>query len=167
MSRQKKVSGISPHLTGLKIDGDGRDWGKRGFCVDLLTTPDWNTLPADDYDVTFRLAWDDDGLYILVKVKDDIGREQESLSRLWRGDCIELIAADGRGHKNRFMLAIATGADPRFTQARSRMYDFRHEDYRKNQLLHRFAVSTSDKTATVEVFFPGRTFICIQKKEKV
>jgi hypothetical protein len=73
-----------PKVEGLTIDGDGSDWESRGFLVAILTDPDGKILPAEDFDVRFRLAWDAQGLYVLANVQDDIAMEQGSLSRLWR-----------------------------------------------------------------------------------
>jgi len=76
-----------PRMEGIAVDGFDSDWGENGFRVEMLTAPDGRTLPADDFDAKFRLAWDEQGLFVLATVRDDIGAEHEILSRLWRMDC--------------------------------------------------------------------------------
>ena len=56
-----------PRIEGLTIDGNGNDWGSRGFYVAILTDPDGNTLPAEDFDVSFRVGWDDRGLFVFLR----------------------------------------------------------------------------------------------------
>lgn len=121
---------LIPRAEGLNVDGSADDWGERGFRVEILTAPDGQTLPVEDFDVKFRLAWDPKGLYVLITVRDDIPAEHESLSRLWRMDCVELSLAEKVGHSNKYMLAMASGADPEFGQLRKRLYDWRSEENR-------------------------------------
>ena len=83
-----------PRIVGLTLDGSENDWGTRGFRVEIVTDPDGQTLPAEDFDVKFRLAWDQEGLYVLAVVRDDIAVEHENVSRLWRTDCVELFVSE-------------------------------------------------------------------------
>jgi caffeoyl-CoA O-methyltransferase len=119
-----------PRVEGIVVDGSDGDWGKQGFRVEILTTPDSQTLPIDDFDVKFRLGWNLQGLYVLVTVLDDIAVEHQNLSRLWRRDCVEISMAEDVGHSNRYMLAIASGADPKYGKLRKKIYDWRPEDER-------------------------------------
>ena len=45
-----------PRLEGIRIDGDGEDWGDQGFRVEMMTDENGNYLPASDLDAGFRLV---------------------------------------------------------------------------------------------------------------
>ncbi|MCP4663650.1 MAG: hypothetical protein GY856_50335 [bacterium] len=114
-----------PQIDGINVDGSGDDWAARGFRVELVTAPDGETRPADDFDVRFRVAWSREGLLVLATVRDDVAVEHENHSRLWRRDCVEIFVAEGAGGANRYQLVVASGADPEHTTVRHRLYDAR------------------------------------------
>lgn len=145
-----------PKVEGLTIDGSGSDWGSRGFRVDILTDPEGKTLPAEDFDVRFRLAWDMQGLYVLATVGDDTGVEHESLSRLWRCDCLEVSIAEDVGHSNKYMLAMAPGIDPRYGKLRGRMYDWRAEGERVAELTYDAASQKIEGGYVIEAKLPWK-----------
>ena len=145
-----------PKVEGLTIDGSGSDWGSQGFRVEILTDPDGKILPADDFDVRFRLAWDAQGLYVLATVQDDVGVEHESLSRLWRCDCLEISVAEDVGHSNRYMLAMAPGIDPRYDKVRWRTYDWRPEEERLSNLTFDTVSQKIDGGYIVEAMLPWK-----------
>ncbi len=123
-----------PRIEGITVDGSAEDWGTKGFRVEILAGPDGQTLPVNDFDAKFRLGWDQQGLYVLAAVQDDIGVEQEDPSRLWRTDCVEFFISDSVGSTNRYQVVIAPGADPRYKTARQRIYDWRHTRYKTSEL---------------------------------
>lgn len=143
-----------PKIEGLTIDGSGIDWEERGFRVEILTGPDGKTLPADDFDVKFRLAWDVKGLYMLALVQDDAGVEHEALSSLWRSDCLEISIAENVGHANRYMIVIAPGADQKFGTLRKREYDWRPEGEDRSPLTFDTASRKTEAGYAVEFLFP-------------
>lgn len=143
-----------PKIEGISVDGSGEDWGNRGFRVEILTAPEGQTLSVEDFDVKFCLGWDSTGLYVLATVIDDIPSEHENLSQLWRKDCVEIIMAEDVGHSNKFMLAAASGADPKYSRVRSRLYDFRPEDLRSSQLSFEAASQWKMGSYSVELMLP-------------
>ena len=143
-----------PKVEGLTIDGSGEDWGSSGFLVAILANPDGKTLPAYDFDVRFRLAWDAQGLYVLTSVQDDIAVEHENLSRLWRCDCVELSIAQDVGHSNMYMLAMAPGIDPRYKKLRKRVYDWRPEGNRISDTKFETASQKIEGGYVVEAMLP-------------
>ena len=129
-----------PQIDGLRVDGSENDWGAQGFRVEIITAPDGRTLPADDFDVRFRLGWNKEALFVLATVLDDIPIESDSPSRLWRNDCIEISIAEDLGISNMYMLAIAPGADPKYREPRTSLYDWRGENERADQASFETAV---------------------------
>jgi predicted O-methyltransferase YrrM len=144
-----------PKVDGLAVDGNGNDWGSRGFCVSVLTDPDGHTLPAEDFDVRFQLAWDARGLFVLATVQDDVAVEQESLSRLWRSDCVEISIAQEVGHPSSCMLAVAPGMDPRHGgELRKRVYDWRPGGETRSEMMFETASRRLDGGYAVEAMLP-------------
>lgn len=143
-----------PKVAGISIDGSAEDWGSQGFVVAILTSPEGDILPADDFDVRFRLAWDEQGLYVLASVQDDVALEHENLSRLWRCDCLEISIAKEVGHTNAYMSALAPGIDPKYDGVRWRMYDWRPEDERNTDLTIDSASQKIEGGYNLEAMFP-------------
>jgi predicted O-methyltransferase YrrM len=123
-----------PRIEGITVDGSAEDWGTQGFRVEILAGPDGRTLPVNDFDTKFRLAWDQQGLYVLAVVQDDVVVEHENLSRLWRRDCVEFFVSESVGSTNRYQVVIASGADPQYKTVRQRIYDWRHPRYKTSEL---------------------------------
>ncbi len=143
-----------PLIEGLTVDGSESDWGMQGFRVEILTAPDGHILPIDDFDVKFRLGWNQEGLFVLAIVRDDLPVESESLTRLWRCDCIEISVAEDLGHSNKYMLAVASGADTKYGEARSRIYDWRSEREKTRDILWETAGRTVEGGYFVETMLP-------------
>ena len=143
-----------PRIEGLIVDGSDSDWGRQGFRVEILAGPDGRTLPVDDFDVKFRLAWDLQGLYVLAVVRDDIAFEHEELSRLWRTDCVELFVSEDLGSMNRYQVVITSGADPEYKKTRQRIYDWRHPRYKTSELSVRSSSRVFKEGSVVEAFLP-------------
>ena len=114
-----------PPIEGIDIDGDAADWRGAGFRVAVLAAPDGAIPPPADFDVLFRVGWNERGLLVLAEVTDDEPRENADTDRLWRSDCIEIFIAEAVGHANRYQLVAASGADPARTAVRTRLYDHR------------------------------------------
>lgn len=143
-----------PRIAGLNVDGSGADWGEDGFRVDLVLSPDGKILPAEDFDVRFRLAWNEKGLYNLAVVRDDIPLEHENESRLWRRDSVEFFVGSKESRHERYQLVVVSGADPKFGKIRSRLYDHRSGSLKTIPLEFETASLAEKKQAVIEAFFP-------------
>ena len=143
-----------PKVEDIVIDGSGEDWGDRGFRVEFLADSDGRLLPADDFDVRFRLGWKKNGLAVLVFVRDDIPLEHEDSSRLWRQDCIEMFCSDAIGSNTRYQLVLASGADTRFGTLRKKLHDWRLPRDKKNELVVDVAASVSESGYILEALLP-------------
>ena len=55
-----------PRLDSIAVDGGDEDWGSRGFRVEQVSFEGEAPTPQD-FDVRFRLGWDDRGLLVLLE----------------------------------------------------------------------------------------------------
>jgi caffeoyl-CoA O-methyltransferase len=143
-----------PKIEGIIVDGSGEDWSMQGFQVDFVASPDGRVLPPDDFDVSFRLGWEDRGLLLFVTIRDDVPVEHEDLSRLWRCDCVEVFVSQKVGATNRYQLVIASGADPKYNNTRSRLYDWRLDREKHHELSVQTASRAIEKGYAIEALFP-------------
>lgn len=96
-----------PRLDGIEIDGDGTEWGERGFHIDILTDKDGGVRTPEDFDPIARLAWDARGLLVLVEVRDNSIHTSTADKPLWDGDSVELCLAPERGATRLFEVVAA------------------------------------------------------------
>ncbi|MGB6121127.1 MAG: class I SAM-dependent methyltransferase [Bacteroidota bacterium] len=143
-----------PRIEGIVVDGSGDEWGDSGFTVGFVTDPEGRALPAEDFDLKFRVGWSAQGLFVLATVRDDIPLEHENLNRIWQRDCVELFLAETVGSGNRHQLVIASGADPRYGELRSRLYDHRPEAEKVGELSSRSASRIVEGGYVVEAWLP-------------
>jgi predicted O-methyltransferase YrrM len=145
-----------PRVEGITVDGSGDDWADQGFRVEFLTDPDGRALPADDFDVKFRLGWNQEGLLVLAVIQDDIPLEHQRLSQLWRCDCVEIFVSERKGSSNRYSLSIASGADPTYKILRSRVHDWRPEDQKDPKITTKAASKVYKGGYGIEVLLPWK-----------
>src|SRR5690348_14532518 len=86
-----------PKIDKHAIDANAEAWGNTGFRVDLLPDPSGNLRPASDFDPRFRLAWNDDGLLVLVTVRKPGIVEAAQLEDIWSKDSFEIFMAQQPG----------------------------------------------------------------------
>jgi len=154
LAAQEAAAFLIPELEEIHIDGAEGDWGDSGFLVDFLADPKGHVRSADDFDVTFRLGWNRQGLLVLALVHDDHAYENDNESRLWQRDCLEIFISDMVGSSRRYQVVIAPGADRRFKVARSRIYDWRPDDPKNRELVLRRSTRVLDSGYLVEVLLP-------------
>ncbi|UCC39326.1 MAG: class I SAM-dependent methyltransferase [Candidatus Aminicenantes bacterium] len=143
-----------PRIEGITVDGSGDDWGRHGFRVEFLADPDGRVLPIDDFDVKFRLGWNQQGLLVLATVRDDVPLEHESLSRLWRKDCVEIFLSKYVGSSNRHQVVIASGADSKYKTVRQKIYDWRHQRDKTSKLTAQSRSQILEKGYIIEALLP-------------
>jgi hypothetical protein len=81
------------------VDGDLSDWSALPYKTDQIVFGASNWSGPNDASGLFALAWDDDFLYLAVRVVDDLHVQIRSGDNLWLGDDIEIqldtnLAAD-------------------------------------------------------------------------
>ncbi|HUU60730.1 MAG TPA: sugar-binding protein, partial [Phycisphaerae bacterium] len=117
-----------PRLDKVAIDGKADDWGDGGFRVDLLTPVEGALRPVEDHDARIRLGWNDDGLLMLMFVRDDKWVEDPDEGKLWQKDGIEVFLAPQRGATDQCQWAISPGMDPKHGTLRWHLHDFRKDE---------------------------------------
>ncbi len=108
-----------PKLDGITIDGQAADWGERGLRVDMLAAEDGRTKSPADFNVSFRLGWNDEGLLLLATVEDDVPVESLEPERLYENDSFEtFVASKEDGSGSYLQVIIAPGMDPKTPEPR-------------------------------------------------
>ncbi|MEM8495529.1 MAG: sugar-binding protein [Planctomycetota bacterium] len=97
-----------PRVDTLTIDGDAADWDDRGFGVDVFYPKNQQVLPREDFMPRARIAWDDDGLAVLVTVVDDRAAESPDVQP-WNFDSVELFVAAGDALGQQAQVVISPG----------------------------------------------------------
>jgi predicted O-methyltransferase YrrM len=143
-----------PKIEGIVVDGAGDDWAEQGFRVEFLADPSGRVNPPDDFDVKFRLGWNQQGLLVLAAVRDNVAVERESLSRLWQTDCVEIMVSEHVGSMNRYQLVIASGAEPQYKTTRQKIYDWRHPRYKEVELTAQSGSRVFEGGYFIEVLLP-------------
>jgi CubicO group peptidase (beta-lactamase class C family) len=104
------VSFDVPRVDQIQVDGDDADWGDRGLHVDFLTSTGGRLFAEKDCSARAVIGWDDAGLLVLVRVKDDVRDENPNAEPLGRNDSVEVFLADAVGSPQSYQLTIAAGA---------------------------------------------------------
>ena len=144
-----------PRLDNIRIDGDANDWGDRGMRVDVLAGEDGAMKEPNDLDASFRLGWNDAGLLVLVKVRDNEFIESPNDAELWRSDCVELYLGTGRGEKELYQIVVSPGMDPNHADLRWFAHDHRKDANLKKTTIEVAAARAATKGGyTLEVLLP-------------
>ncbi|MGD1000451.1 MAG: prolyl oligopeptidase family serine peptidase [Candidatus Brocadiia bacterium] len=125
-----------PRMDNITIDGDAMDWGDGGFRVDVLAAADGAVAPEDRFNARMRLGWNDEGLLVLVQVRDEDFNESNDEKALGSGNSVELFMVDKCGGSEMIQAAISPGMDPAHPQLR-----YSISDLRKDETLKKFAPS--------------------------
>ena len=130
-----------PRLDGMVVDGRADDWGTRGFRVDaMIDTGSGRVRPAANFDPRFRLAWNQQGLLVLVEVTDDMPDESNDEKTLYERDSVELFVATKQGGPRLVQVIAAPGTDPQHRDLRYRVSEHRANEAVKVQELPSTAV---------------------------
>tara|TARA_Y100001933_G_C19013953_1_gene570417 strand:+ start:2714 stop:5242 length:2529 start_codon:yes stop_codon:yes gene_type:complete len=119
---QSKNFGIG-RIPDITVDGKTDDWNmdddqKSGLQINIFNSNGKSIPSTTDFRPTCRFAWNEQGIYLLAIVKDDVFTESANTSDIWRNDAIEFFMADAVGGKQRLQLLIAPGMDLKHPQPR-------------------------------------------------
>ena len=101
-----------PRLDDIVIDGLPRDWGpKNGLRLDLLVPVAGEAKSAADHCARARLGWNERGLLLMVRVRDDTWVEEADDARLHERDAVELFLAPSVGSEQLCHWVLGSGLD--------------------------------------------------------
>jgi pimeloyl-ACP methyl ester carboxylesterase len=109
----------------ITVDGKDSDWKNAGFLVETMLSDTANARPPANFDPSFRVGWNDEGLLFLVTVRDDSVAESDDPKLLFSKDSVEIFAGVKRGEPEYFQVLTGTGGDGRFPTLRSVMINRR------------------------------------------
>ncbi|MEX0887630.1 MAG: sugar-binding protein [Phycisphaeraceae bacterium] len=143
-----------PYVGDVTIDAAGDDWWDAGLAITFLADEN-HQLPADEADLTAdaRLAWNEDGLLLLVRVRDSVAVEMDEPSMFWSGDGLEIFVADAVGSDYRYQVAVTPGTDPDHDAPRHNFYP-KDGGPAADDLTIQHAARTSDDGYILEVLLP-------------
>lgn len=142
-----------PRIEGIRIDGNADDWADKGFRVDIMTAVDGRTLPPANFDPVFRLAWNEQGLLLLIVVRDDVATESNDENTLAQKDSIEIVLAAEFGGEDHYHLIIAPGFASESAGLRAKTFDWRKKEP-KQPIAHEAVARRDNETGTVEILLP-------------
>jgi len=151
-----------PGLDNVAVDGRIGDWGDRGFRVDLLLPVDTGDRPLPlrpvaNHDARCRLAWNREGLLVLMTVRDDKWIEEPRREALGRCDAVELYVSPKHGGRDRCQWVVAPGMDPKQGRLRWRFYDYRKDEALTKVPVTLVAARTRyGDTCSLEVLLPWK-----------
>ena len=64
------------------------------------------------------LGWNESGLIVGVTVHHPEPNEHDYVRHLFKGDSIEVFCAPRKGSRDRYMLVVSPGLDPKYPQPR-------------------------------------------------
>ena len=125
----------TPKIEDIVIDGDFSDWEGKGLDAGYLAGEEGRVYEDVDLSATAKIGWDERGLLVLVRVKDDTSNESDSTETLWSADSVELFISTGVGSDQRYQVIVAPGvsrspeaeAGPEEAAPRHWPYDYRRD----------------------------------------
>lgn len=96
---------VLPTASTIIIDGNNDDWDRTGLEIPLVADVFGNTDSTGFYS-TVKLAWDDQYIYLLAEVHDDVVF-QNNEAPLWRNDGMELFLTKKKGTSEILQILIA------------------------------------------------------------
>ena len=117
-----------PRVEGVTIDGNVADWASGGLAVRTLIPLAGEPRPLADLDASAHLGWDDRGLLVAVRVRDDAWLENPHADMLYQGDGVELYFAPSVGDPNLCQWVVAPGTDANQPQPRVKFFDHRKSE---------------------------------------
>jgi CubicO group peptidase (beta-lactamase class C family) len=145
-----------PKLKNIVIDGRADDWKNKGFEVDILSFFENKIIPISDFDPSFKLGWNKEGLLILMEIYDDKICEDDGLN-MWKKDSIELYL--GKTYKKElfwYKALIGPGIDPEYSKVRTHFFDHRNIKKTKTELTIKAAQSKISGGYIVEMMLPWK-----------
>ncbi len=77
--------------TAPNIEGVWDEWTTSAFPARTVVFGPGNWTGPDDLELSYRIGWDDDNLYIAVKVKDETYVQNATGDQIFKGDFVEVL----------------------------------------------------------------------------
>jgi len=123
-----------PYLPDLVVDGMSGDWPLDYVPLRILSDVRGNIPEINDFQASFRMAWNEKGLFLLVDIKDDILYEDPD--HFWKGDGLELFLSEGRGSLEILQVSVRPGFEQPDSMAAVHAFDH----------LRSLSINTSDNS---------------------
>lgn len=143
----------APKMDGITIDGVADDWNGRGLDAGFLAGDDGRVDADEDLSAAAQLGWDERGLLVMLRVRDDVADEADDVESLWSADSVELFISTGVGSDQRYQVLIAPGKDPKQTEPRQGHYDYRN-DRKSGDPTFEYSCAVDEGGYTIEVLLP-------------
>ena len=110
-----------PLVQALVADGLAGDWN-RSYQPIKIHSDICGAIPdSNDFQVAFRMAWNEKGIYLLVEIIDD--SLYEDTDEFWKGDGLELFLSRYRGCAEILQVSVRPGFDQPDSMAVGKAYD--------------------------------------------
>jgi len=119
-----------PHATNIEIDGEIGEWKRQGLRIPLVAQK-FGETDSESFSAMVSLAWNQEYLYLMADVKDDIIYQSAS-GPVWKNDGLEAFLSAKKGTRTmvQYLLAPAMGnafSEPRIEKqlyaSRERFFD--------------------------------------------
>jgi predicted esterase len=118
-SPAESVFDIPEIKTSMTIDARDDDWKADGLAVEIMAVDSGELQQPEDFDPAFRVAWNKEALFLLVKVRDEQIAESDDSKKLFAQDSVEFFVGTERGRPDYYQVLTGTGSDERFPQLRT------------------------------------------------
>lgn len=115
----------TPRLDGITVDGKLDDWGERGFQQISMAAQDGSMRHPQNFDPSFRLGWNERGLLLAARIRDQTIVVDPDAERFWRKDSIEIFMTPKVGSKESIQLVLAPPEGVAPSQLRFQLQDNR------------------------------------------
>jgi lysophospholipase L1-like esterase len=104
-----------PLAKNIQVDGNPDDWRNQGLRIPLVADL-WGNFNSESFSATVSLAWDENYLYLLAEVADDVVF-QDNTGPLWRNDGLEVFLAARKGSGQIIQYLVAPAVTDAFPNA--------------------------------------------------
>ncbi len=111
-----------PHVSDLAADAPLEAWWDDGLPLSYLTDPEHSVADPEIFGAEGRLAWNEAGLLLGLRVRNRIHYEQPDMDLAWQADSIEVYFSDAVGSSHRTVLMVSPGFDSEIGEPRSRIF---------------------------------------------
>ena len=81
---------LASQLNGIVLDGTPNEWPQAWLPLTTVVEGQDNWTDRTDLSGTFQVAWSQAGLYLAVRITDDIYRAGPDGTDMWKGDSLEI-----------------------------------------------------------------------------